>query len=115
MKNLKKYLTTDDIAEMFGVNVQTARKWARQGKIPAIKINDIWYFQPEDVEKAGEHIESDGFYRTDIPTYMRKLDPVMRRGQMVKMRENGATLDEIGKVWGITRQRVDQILKGSSN
>ena len=38
------------------------------------------------------------------PKYVRKKD-------MLKLRESGMTYDEIGKKYGISRQRVQQIIK----
>lgn len=35
----------------------------------------------------------------------------LRLVKIVKMRDNGATFDEIGRKFRISRQRVDQILK----
>ena len=40
---------------------------------------------------------------------------IERQAAMQKMRDDGATLREIGEVFGVTHQRVDQILKKQYN
>lgn len=37
--NNKDYYTTEEVAELLSVDVQTVRKYVREGKIKAIKLN----------------------------------------------------------------------------
>ena len=39
-------------------------------------------------------------------------DPVKRRRAMELLRENGWTLDLIGRAWGVTRERARQVIAG---
>jgi excisionase family DNA binding protein len=38
------YLTVDDVAKRFGVNVTTVYRLVQQGKLPAFKIGNQWRF-----------------------------------------------------------------------
>ena len=40
----KDFLNVNELSEQWGYTTTTIRKWARQGKIPAIKIGDDWRF-----------------------------------------------------------------------
>lgn len=48
-------LTTQDVAKMLDMSVDTAKKLAFQKKIPAIKIGGVWKFNKEEVS---QYIES---------------------------------------------------------
>ncbi len=47
---MEKLLSTEDIAEQFGVEPVTVRRWALRGKIKGYKIGKAWRFRPSDVE-----------------------------------------------------------------
>ena len=40
----KPYLTVEDVAERFGVNVTTVYRLVQHGKLPAFKIGNQWRF-----------------------------------------------------------------------
>lgn len=45
-----RLLTTRDVANAFGVEVDTVRRWARKGKLTAIQIpGGAWRFREADV------------------------------------------------------------------
>lgn len=46
-----KYLSTEQVAERYGVKVTTVRDWARKGLIPAHKIGRIYRFTLDDLAK----------------------------------------------------------------
>jgi excisionase family DNA binding protein len=43
------YLTTEDIASRYGVNEDTARRWIRQGRLPAIRIGGAYRVRLDDL------------------------------------------------------------------
>jgi excisionase family DNA binding protein len=43
------YLTTEDIADRYGVNEDTARRWIRQKRLPAIRIGGAYRVRLEDL------------------------------------------------------------------
>lgn len=45
----KDYYTTGETAELFGVDVETVRRWARAGKYGAFKRGRKWYFLKEKI------------------------------------------------------------------
>lgn len=44
-----KYLNIKDVAEIFGVNRYSVKRWIEAGMIPAIKINGRLYIDSQDV------------------------------------------------------------------
>ena len=38
----KPYLTVEDVAKRFGINVTTVYRLAQQGRLPAFKIGNQW-------------------------------------------------------------------------
>ena len=50
MKTQKQYLTTNEIASLYGVHYRTVWGWALKGKIRAKRIGRFWYFPREDHE-----------------------------------------------------------------
>ena len=59
MEEITEYnLTVDEVAEMFGVNARTIRRWINDGKIPAQRLPGTRKFKLRrpDIEAAlGEH------------------------------------------------------------
>jgi len=47
---LRKQLRLDEAANIIGIPMQTAWKWARDGKIPAVKIGRIYFVDPERLQ-----------------------------------------------------------------
>ena len=39
-----RYLTVEDVAKRFGVNVTTVYRLAKRGKLPAFKVGNQWRF-----------------------------------------------------------------------
>jgi excisionase family DNA binding protein len=51
MTQLSPYLTASQVAERFLVSEETAREWARSGKVPAMKLPGGQYrFRREDID-----------------------------------------------------------------
>ena len=50
---LPKLLTIRQLAEILNVHVETLRRWDKNGKLKAIKVNDRGdrRYKPEDLEK----------------------------------------------------------------
>ena len=44
------YLTVEEIARRFGVNITTIYRLAKQGKLPAFKIGRQWRFSEARIE-----------------------------------------------------------------
>ena len=47
----KSYLTIEDVAKRFGVNVTTVYRLVQQGKLPAFKIGNQWRFSETRLEE----------------------------------------------------------------
>ena len=48
---MPEYLTAKQVAENLQVKPLTIYQWARDGKIPAIKIGRVWRFHKEAIDK----------------------------------------------------------------
>lgn len=48
MKEFKLY-SIKDLARKHGIDVQTVRRWAREGKIEGFKVNRDWLFSSLEV------------------------------------------------------------------
>ena len=48
---MEEYLTAKQVAEYLQVKPLTIYQWAREDKIPAIKIGRIWRFKKEAIDK----------------------------------------------------------------
>ena len=53
------YLTTEDIAERYGVNEDTARRWIRQKRLPAIRIGGAYRVRLDDLQRLERSIQQD--------------------------------------------------------
>ena len=49
--DLKGYLTVDDVARRFGVNVTTVYRLVQRGKLPAFKVGSQWRFRHSRLEE----------------------------------------------------------------
>ncbi len=47
-------LRSDEVAVLLGENVQTIRKFVREGSIPGAKIGKKWYFERDTVKRIIE-------------------------------------------------------------
>lgn len=50
--NHSDYLTSDQVAQMFGVSERTIRTWRRNGYIPFIKLGKTVRFTKSDIDNA---------------------------------------------------------------
>lgn len=58
---MEEYLTAKQVAEYLQVKPLTIYQWAREEKIPAIKIGRIWRFKKEAIDKfLEEQLKSKG-------------------------------------------------------
>lgn len=44
-------MTVEEVAKYLKVEQSTIYTWAKEGKIPAIKIGRFWRFKKEDIDK----------------------------------------------------------------
>lgn len=51
---MKKYLTCEDVAEMYGVKKKTVWGWIREKKLGAIQTGKLYRIRPEDIEAFSE-------------------------------------------------------------
>lgn len=49
----QEYISTNDLAAIYGVNVQIVRKWCREGKIDCKAINGRYYIK-KDIQNKDE-------------------------------------------------------------
>ena len=47
---MPEYLTAKQVAEYLQVKPLTIYQWAREGKIPSIKIGRVWRFNKETID-----------------------------------------------------------------
>ena len=47
----RPYLTVEEVAKQFGVNVTTVYRLAKQGKLPAFKVGNQWRFSESRLEE----------------------------------------------------------------
>ena len=47
----KSYMTIQDVARHFGINVTTVYRLAKQGKLPAFKVGNQWRFSHARLEE----------------------------------------------------------------
>ena len=80
---------------------------------PAIKYKDFVGIYTEKYPNMRKATLGSWFYKQRGPLRPR-ITSIMfdrRREAMLKLREQGYTLEEIGRKYGVTRERVRQILK----
>lgn len=44
-------LRSNEVAAKLGISLQTARRWMREGVIPAVRIGSFWYTSSYELEK----------------------------------------------------------------
>ena len=53
---MKKRFTCQDIAEMYGVHIQTVWNWIKKGKLGAVRIGGVYYIRQTDIEEMEERL-----------------------------------------------------------
>ena len=51
MPNEKPYLTVEDVAKRFDVNVTTVYRLVQRGRLPAFKVGNQWRFSQSRLEE----------------------------------------------------------------
>ncbi|WP_029893358.1 helix-turn-helix domain-containing protein [Nocardia brasiliensis] len=51
MTNRSRYLTINDVADVFDVHPATARRWVHTGEMRAVRIGKCFYVEPAEVER----------------------------------------------------------------
>ena len=51
----KRMLTCKEVAERYGVKVQTVRTWIKNGTITGVKIGKSFFIDPNEVGKIESH------------------------------------------------------------
>jgi excisionase family DNA binding protein len=51
------YLTTEDLAHRYGVNEDTARRWIRQKRLPAIRIGGAYRVRLDDLMRLERTVD----------------------------------------------------------
>ena len=51
MENDKSFLTVEEVARRFGVNVTTVYRLVKRGKLPAFKVGNQWRFSEVRLEE----------------------------------------------------------------
>ena len=51
MENDKSFLTVEEVARRFGVNVTTVYRLVKRGKLPAFKVGNQWRFSETRLEE----------------------------------------------------------------
>ncbi len=47
----RSYLTVEDVAKRFGINVTTVYRLVQQGRLPAFKVGNQWRFREARLEE----------------------------------------------------------------
>lgn len=72
-----KTLTVEEVAEVLGVNGETVRRWAREGRLAAYKIGRRLRFRPQAVD---EFLESCRLQVPDPADFIRRARGGKARG-----------------------------------
>ena len=51
MQDNKRYLSVEEVAKRFGVNITTVYRLAQRGKLPAFKVGNQWRFSESRLEE----------------------------------------------------------------
>lgn len=54
MSTPTEYLDTTDVARIYRVGRATVERWARDGRLPAIRVGKKWLFTPDQLVFEGE-------------------------------------------------------------
>ena len=47
----KKRLSCEEVAEMYGVHIQTVWRWIREGRLGAIRLGRSYYVRQSDIDE----------------------------------------------------------------
>lgn len=50
----QRYYTNVEVARMFSVTVGTVRRWIREDKLEAVKMNNFWRVSSESIQKFSD-------------------------------------------------------------
>lgn len=50
MESFERMLTSDEAGELLQIHPKTLQKWARQGKVPAMRFGDLWRFRASQLD-----------------------------------------------------------------
>lgn len=50
MSEQKKLLTPLEVAERLGITPATVRRWANEGRLPAVRLGRLIRFHPDDID-----------------------------------------------------------------
>jgi len=53
----ERFLTAEEAAKVFKVDIETMYRWLRKGVLPGIKIGGVWRVRVEDIEITSEKVE----------------------------------------------------------
>ncbi|MBC7094892.1 helix-turn-helix domain-containing protein [Thermococcus sp.] len=54
----RKFITTKEFAEMYGVKIGTVQSWCRNKRLKAIKLGKEWRIPLSELEKLGIKIDT---------------------------------------------------------
>lgn len=57
METTKEYISLNEVAELLGVDPETARRWSCDGKIPGTKIGGVWRYRKLDIDKLFPRVD----------------------------------------------------------
>ena len=57
---MKKRYSCKEIAEMYGVHVQTVWKWVREGRLGAVRIGGVYYIRQADIDEMEKRYATRG-------------------------------------------------------
>jgi excisionase family DNA binding protein len=52
---MSEYITTEELAQIYNVNIQTVRRWVRTGKIKGRKIGKRFFIQKDEANIDEKH------------------------------------------------------------
>ncbi len=66
---MEPLLTAEDVARFTRLHVDTIREWARDGRLPAVKVAREWRFRAADIEHfvTGPSTKDEPIAVTDRP------------------------------------------------
>jgi len=50
MLEKKRFLTTEEVATLLRTSPRTVARWAKEGRLPAVRIGKQWLFPAEELE-----------------------------------------------------------------
>jgi len=129
-----KYENLKELARVMGISLAQIYR-VRAGKrdigekfiigavkaFPGYKLDDLFYVVPDGSEMtdsrsdlgAKGNLESPEAGRDEIVRNALSMPPEARHDEIVKLRKAGQTYENIGRRFGISKERVRQILQGN--